>query len=61
MPLDDGTPIDSGPVIGPNAENALEPEIPVFVSDMSFGALSEEAEVAISKGADGVAVANAAM
>lgn len=51
-PLIDGAPVDSELVIGPNAENPLELEIPVFVSDMSFGALSEEAKVAISKGAD---------
>ena len=51
-PLDDEAPVDSTLVIGPNAENPLELEIPVFVSDMSFGALSEEAKVAISKGAD---------
>jgi glutamate synthase domain-containing protein 2 len=30
----------------------LHLKIPVFVSDMSFGALSEEAKVALSKGAD---------
>ncbi|QAU11547.1 glutamate synthase [Halorubrum sp. BOL3-1] len=51
-PLIDDHPVDTGLVIGPNAENPLELEIPVFVSDMSFGALSEEAKVAISKGAD---------
>ncbi|ELZ33171.1 ferredoxin-dependent glutamate synthase [Halorubrum tebenquichense DSM 14210] len=51
-PLIDDHPVNSGLVIGPNAENPLELEIPVFVSDMSFGALSEEAKVAISKGAD---------
>lgn len=38
-------------VIGPNAKKPLRLEIPIFVSDMSFGALSEEAKVALSKGA----------
>jgi glutamate synthase domain-containing protein 2/nitrite reductase/ring-hydroxylating ferredoxin subunit len=51
-PLDDEAPVDTGLVVGPNAENPLELEIPVFVSDMSFGALSEEAKVAISTGAE---------
>jgi len=39
-------------VIGPRAKKPLTLEIPVFVSDMSFGALSEEAKVALSKGAE---------
>ncbi|MDH5020307.1 glutamate synthase-related protein [Halobacterium rubrum] len=51
-PLDDEAPVDTSLVVGPNAENPLELEIPVFVSDMSFGALSEEAKVAISTGAE---------
>jgi len=51
-PLDDDAPVDTELVIGPNAENPLRLEIPIFVSDMSFGALSEEAKIAISKGAD---------
>jgi glutamate synthase domain-containing protein 2/nitrite reductase/ring-hydroxylating ferredoxin subunit len=51
-PLDDDTPVGTELVVGPNAENPLRLEIPIFVSDMSFGALSEEAKVAISKGAD---------
>ena len=51
-PLDDDAPVDTELVIGPNAETPLRLEIPIFVSDMSFGALSEEAKVAISTGAD---------
>ncbi|MFC6873409.1 glutamate synthase-related protein [Halobellus marinus] len=51
-PLADEEPVDTELVVGPNAENPLELEIPIFVSDMSFGALSEEAKVAISMGAD---------
>jgi len=51
-PLDDEAPVDTELVIGPNAENPLKLDIPIFVSDMSFGALSEEAKVAISQGAD---------
>jgi len=51
-PLDDEAPVDTELVVGPNAETPLELEIPIFVSDMSFGALSEEAKIAISKGAE---------
>jgi len=39
-------------VIGPNAKKPLKLDIPLFVSDMSFGALSEEAKTAMAKGAE---------
>lgn len=39
-------------VIGPEAKKPLILKIPLFVSDMSFGALSEEAKVALSRGAE---------
>ena len=39
-------------VIGPNAERPLRLDIPIFVSDMSFGALSAEAKVALARGAE---------
>lgn len=39
-------------VIGPDAKRPLQLKIPLFVSDMSFGALSEEAKTAMAKGAD---------
>ena len=39
-------------VIGPNAKRPLELDMPLFVSDMSFGALSREAKIALSKGAE---------
>ena len=38
-------------VVGPNAKKPLRLEIPIFVSDMSFGALSEEAKIAMARGA----------
>ena len=49
----DDVSIATTTVIGPNAARPLELAIPLFVSDMSFGALSEEAKVALSKGANG--------
>jgi len=51
-PLLDNVPVGTELVIGPRAKRPLELNIPLFVSDMSFGALSEEAKVALSKGAE---------
>ena len=39
-------------IIGPEAKKPLILKIPLFVSDMSFGALSEEAKIALAKGAE---------
>ena len=39
-------------VIGPKAKKPLRLDIPVFVSDMSFGALSSEAKTALAIGAE---------
>ncbi len=52
-PLLDGAKIETDLVIGKNAKKPLKLDIPIFVSDMSFGALSEEAKIALAKGAEG--------
>lgn len=39
-------------IIGPNAQKPLRLDIPLFVSDMSYGALSEPAKVALARGAE---------
>jgi len=39
-------------IIGPQAKKPLKLNIPLFVSDMSFGALSEEAKISLAKGAE---------
>jgi len=52
-PLVDDAPVETRLVIGPRAHKPLELEIPIFVSDMSFGALSEEAKTALAMGAEG--------
>jgi glutamate synthase domain-containing protein 2/nitrite reductase/ring-hydroxylating ferredoxin subunit len=52
LPLLDEEPVATDLVIGPNANKPLHLDIPIFVSDMSFGALSEEAKVALAKGAE---------
>ena len=51
-PLMDDAGVATQLVIGPNAKKPLVLEIPLFVSDMSFGALSEEAKVALATGAE---------
>jgi methylamine---glutamate N-methyltransferase subunit C len=51
-PLADDAPVGAEFVLGPGAARPLSFEIPIFVSDMSFGALSEEAKVALAKGAE---------
>ena len=52
LPLLDDEAVGTDLVIGPQAKKPLRLDIPLFVSDMSFGALSEEAKVALSKGAE---------
>jgi glutamate synthase domain-containing protein 2/nitrite reductase/ring-hydroxylating ferredoxin subunit len=51
LPLLDDDPVGTEVCIGPNAEKPLWLDIPIFVSDMSFGALSEEAKTALARGA----------
>jgi methylamine---glutamate N-methyltransferase subunit C len=38
-------------IIGPRAKRPMELEIPVYITGMSFGALSYEAKVALARGA----------
>ena len=52
LPLMEDVDIGTGIVIGPNAKKPLTLDIPLFVSDMSYGALSEEAKIALSRGAE---------
>lgn len=51
-PLLDDDPVGTDVVIGPNAQKPLKLDIPLFVSDMSFGALSEPAKIALARGAE---------
>jgi glutamate synthase domain-containing protein 2 len=51
-PLMDDAPVSTELVIGPQAKKPLTLAIPLFVSDMSFGALSEEAKIALATGAE---------
>ncbi len=51
-PLMEEANVETQLIIGPKADKPLTLEIPLFVSDMSFGALSEEAKVALARGAE---------
>ena len=50
-PLMDDQAVGTELVIGPEADRPLVLKIPLFVSDMSFGSLSEEAKIALAMGA----------
>jgi glutamate synthase domain-containing protein 2 len=51
-PLMEDVDVETKLIIGPNAKKPLILDKPLFVSDMSFGALSEEAKIALAKGAE---------
>ncbi|MEZ5023924.1 MAG: glutamate synthase-related protein [Chitinophagales bacterium] len=51
-PLMDEDNVVTEVFIGPEAEKPLKLPMPIFVSDMSFGALSKEAKIALAKGAE---------
>jgi glutamate synthase domain-containing protein 2/nitrite reductase/ring-hydroxylating ferredoxin subunit len=51
LPLLDEEPVGTEVCIGPNAARPLWLDIPIIVSDMSFGALSQEAKTALAMGA----------
>ena len=51
-PLMEDQAVGTNLIIGPEAKKPLVLNIPLFVSDMSFGALSEEAKVSLAKGAE---------
>ncbi|OCB48365.1 glutamate synthase [Mycobacterium vulneris] len=52
LPLLEDEPVSTETVIGPDAARPLILDIPLFVSDMSFGALSQEAKTALAAGAE---------
>ncbi len=52
VPQLDDVEVGTELVVGPDARKPLRLEIPLLVSDMSFGALSFEAKVALAKGAE---------
>ncbi len=50
LPMDDGAPVDTTTVIGRRAKKPLVIENPVFISHMSYGALSKEIKTALARG-----------
>lgn len=49
-PLDENAPVKSTTIIGKNAKKPMVLESPIYISHMSFGALSKETKIALSKG-----------
>ncbi|MGN0561430.1 MAG: rubrerythrin [Candidatus Fimenecus sp.] len=49
-PLDDGEAVDTVTVIGKHAKKPMVLQSPVYISHMSFGALSREVKIALAKG-----------
>jgi glutamate synthase domain-containing protein 2 len=52
LPQLDDVSVGTELVVGPHAKKPLKLDIPIFVSDMSYGALSEEAKVSLARGAE---------
>lgn len=57
IPLNEGDSVSLKTVVGPGAEHPLELDIPVYISHMSFGALSGEVKIALAKGSAAVKTA----
>ncbi|VAW93217.1 Glutamate synthase [NADPH] large chain [hydrothermal vent metagenome] len=49
-PLMEDESVSTELIIGPEAKKPLKLKVPLFVSDMSFGALSEEAKISLAMG-----------
>ncbi len=50
FPLDENEEVETTTVIGKNAKKPLVIESPIYVSHMSYGALSKESKIALAKG-----------
>ncbi len=57
IPLNHDDPVDTTTVIGPGAEQPLVIATPIYISHMSFGALSKEAKMALARGSRGMQTA----
>ena len=57
LPLNEHVPVNTRTVIGPGAAQPLVIETPVYVSHMSFGALSREVKIAMARGSAAVETA----
>jgi glutamate synthase domain-containing protein 2/uncharacterized Fe-S cluster protein YjdI len=52
IPLDENVPISTKTIIGPKAKKPLILQTPIYVTHMSFGALSKEIKIALAKGSN---------
>ena len=59
QPLEGDAEVNTQTVIGKNAEKPMVIETPVYITHMSFGALSRETKIALAKGSAAVATAQA--
>lgn len=57
LPLNKSQPVSTRTIIGPGAAVPLVIETPIFVTHMSFGALSREAKLALARGSSQVRTA----
>ena len=57
MPLNPEEPVNTRTIIGPRATHPLVIDTPIFITHMSFGALSKEAKLALSRGSAAVRTA----
>jgi glutamate synthase domain-containing protein 2 len=57
LPLNKDEPVETQTVIGPRAASPLVLEMPVYITHMSFGALSKEAKLALARGSAAVGTA----
>lgn len=57
LPLNDDEPVRTETIIGPGSDHPLVIETPVYVSHMSFGALSREIKIALARGSAAVRTA----
>jgi glutamate synthase domain-containing protein 2 len=57
IPLNEDVEVTTRTVIGPNAKQPLEIQTPIYVTHMSFGALSKEAKIALAKGSAAIKTA----
>jgi glutamate synthase domain-containing protein 2/rubredoxin len=57
LPLNKDVPVSTKTTIGPMAKKPMFIESPVYVTHMSFGALSKEAKISLSKGSAAVKTA----
>jgi glutamate synthase domain-containing protein 2 len=57
IPLNNNAKVNTQTVIGPKAKHPLVIETPIYITHMSFGALSKEAKIALAKGSAAVKTA----